>query len=335
MGRFTTASRLIAAIVALLAFACGRVGFQSTSAEVRDSGARVDATDSQDSGGMDAADVDAAREPSDGDVAFDAGARAPFGPPVRIEALWDPSCSTGDPTLGPDELEIYFVRRNEVMVAADVYVARRADTASAWGSPERDADLSGSGDDASPSMSRDGRELWLSSIRSGGLGAHDVWVSERADATARWSTPVHVGELSSVANESSPTVDGSGLFGIMAVGMAGARDLFSTRRADRSSRWSPLEARADLNTSSDDSTASIAADGLELYFSSDRPGAMGERDLWVATRADPDSPFGAAELLVELNSTADESNPWVSADGRRIYFDTNRDGVTAIYVASR
>ena len=42
---------------------------------------------------------------------------------------------------------------------------------------------------------------------------------------------------------------------------------------------------AELNTPQFDLTPSIRHDGLEIAFASDRPGGVGGRDLWSATRS--------------------------------------------------
>ena len=49
-----------------------------------------------------------------------------------------------------------------------------------------------------------------------------------------------------------------------------------------------------VNSSSNDYDPSISADGLSLYFSSERPGGFGGADLWVTTRVDRLGSLGAA-----------------------------------------
>ncbi len=64
----------------------------------------------------------------------------------------------------------------------------------------------------------------------------------------------------------------------------------------------------------------VAADGLEIIYGSSRPGGMGGVDLWRATRASIGAAFEAPTPLAELNSGNDDDNPWLTADGLRIYF---------------
>ena len=47
-----------------------------------------------------------------------------------------------------------------------------------------------------------------------------------------------------------------------------------------------------VNSSAGDDMPSISADGLELYFGSNRPGGSGNLDLWVTTRDTKDDEWG-------------------------------------------
>ncbi|MCP4261608.1 MAG: hypothetical protein GY774_29510 [Planctomycetes bacterium] len=80
-------------------------------------------------------------------------------------------------------------------------------------------------------------------------------------------------------------------------------------------------------TSSWQGEPSISADGLSLYFASDRSGEAGDSDLWVTTRPTIDDDWGEPVNLGRIiNSTAKEENPCISADGLELYFASNRKG---------
>ena len=62
-----------------------------------------------------------------------------------------------------------------------------------------------------------------------------------------------------------------------------------------------------INTSSADAGPSMSADGLELYLDGDRPGTYGSWDLWIATRATTNDPWGdPVNLGPSVNSAMDE-----------------------------
>ena len=72
---------------------------------------------------------------------------------------------------------------------------------------------------------------------------------------------------------------------------------------------------------------SISADGLSLYFVSNRLGGSGDSDLWVATRPTTDDDWGLpVNLGSTVNSIAKDENPCISADGLELYFASNRSG---------
>ena len=82
-----------------------------------------------------------------------------------------------------------------------------------------------------------------------------------------------------------------------------------------------------VNTSAFDGVPSISADGLELYFSSGRPGGYGSLDIWVTTRPTKDDPWGTpVNLGSTVNSGYDDPTPSISTDGLTLYFSSNRPG---------
>jgi hypothetical protein len=108
-------------------------------------------------------------------------------------------------------------------------------------------------------------------------------------------------------------------------------DLFIATRADRFSAFNPPTPLDMLNTTSDEERPSLTRDGLTLFFSSDRPGGEGNRDIWMATRDAVGDPFDGPINVSELNSPGTEQGPEISSDGLRLYFDD----FGRIYVAER
>ena len=95
-----------------------------------------------------------------------------------------------------------------------------------------------------------------------------------------------------------------------------------------------------VNTSSEELNASISADGLSLYFISNRSGGIGERDIWVATRETTDDEWGEpVNLGPTINTPAGEWGVSISYDGLSLYFDTRQSGTSSaiddLWVATR
>ena len=100
-----------------------------------------------------------------------------------------------------------------------------------------------------------------------------------------------------------------------------------------------------VNSSYNEFNASISADGLSLYFISNRTGGIGGTgmydgcDIWVTTRETTDDPWGIPENLgPTINSPVGEFGVSISSDGLSLYLDTLPPGVTGaedLYVSTR
>lgn len=112
----------------------------------------------------------------------------------------------------------------------------------------------------------------------------------------------------------------------------GDEDIFVATRADRGTAFSSATRVANVNgDESDDGTPFLSADGLSLYFFSDRPdaAALGDRDLWVAQRPTADSEFGVPSLVPGVSSDALDHLPRLSPDELTLFFVSGRDGANA------
>jgi len=70
---------------------------------------------------------------------------------------------------------------------------------------------------------------------------------------------------------------------------------------------------------------SVSADGLSLYFDSERPGGSCSRDIWVTTRVTVSDPWGPpVNLGATVNSASNEECPFISFDGLSLYFSSFR-----------
>src|SRR4029077_18458345 len=58
----------------------------------------------------------------------------------------------------------------------------------------------------------------------------------------------------------------------------------------------------EVNTPGFETSAAISADGLTLWFGSDRPGGSGDLDIWMTTRATRGAAWSAPSNLKALSS---------------------------------
>src|SRR5437667_260652 len=94
-----------------------------------------------------------------------------------------------------------------------------------------------------------------------------------------------------------------------------------------------------VNSQDFDGGPNISADGLDLYFCSNRPGGYGGDDVWVATRTTGLSRFDPpANLGPTVNSPANDCDPSISKDDRVLLIASDRKGGKGgldIWVATR
>ena len=81
-------------------------------------------------------------------------------------------------------------------------------------------------------------------------------------------------------------------------------------------------------------------DGLEIFFFSNRTGAIGgSNDIYAASRASTADVWAApVNLGASVNSAASETRPSLSWDGTTLYFGSTRaggEGFSDIYVTTR
>ena len=74
------------------------------------------------------------------------------------------------------------------------------------------------------------------------------------------------------------------------------------------------------------------ADKLPLYFDTDRDGNL---NVYVARRMSTTEAFGAPEPVAEINTASSEQDPWLSLDGRRLWFSSDRSGTNQLWETTR
>ena len=92
----------------------------------------------------------------------------------------------------------------------------------------------------------------------------------------------------------------------------------------------PVHLDNPINTPGFEGKPSLSADGLELYFVSDRPGALGgpgDQDIYVTRRTSVNRSWGHPERVPPpVSSVFFDITPTISLDGLALYFASNRPG---------
>ncbi len=187
-----------------------------------------------------------------------------------------------------------------------------------------------------PSLTSDDGTLFLAAL----IGRDErIFYATRTAFDARFSTAAEPANLNSNAGqEGTPFIsaDQSRLYFFSTrAGGLGSRDLWSAPVVSMTPPSFGTAQPLDVNSSRLDHTPTLAQDQLELFFASNRRSTL---DLWRATRSAPDAAFSAPELVVELESAGDDTGPHLSADGRTLFFTSNRrrlDGDFDLWYAVR
>jgi len=282
-----------------------------------------------------------------------------FDAPVLVPELASPS-RTDNPTLTGDLLEIYFTT-DRVSGNGDVWFATRATATASFGTPAPVTAVNGDSFETSSAISTDGLTLWFGSDRAGGVGANDIWVSQRATRASAWLPPVNVVALNSPADDIPRPPGQHALVMPMASTKATAinpasggnyQTYLATRANPDASFGAPVAIPELAYVDRSTVDGFLTDDGLTMFFSSaplaepadaavsvsdggrTADGGVANSDLFVAWRHSTSERFSVPQALTDLNTPADERDPWLTPDGTTLYFTSDRSGVLSIYTAA-
>ena len=151
-------------------------------------------------------------------------------------------------------------------------------------------------------------------------------VSRIARGDFTFGTATNLGStVNSSYDEYEPSISADGLslfFQSDRPGGIGSTDLYMATRERTSDAWQTItNLGPKVNSSYEESAPSISADGLELYFVSDRPGGSGNRDIYVTNRITTTHPWAEpVNLGPVINSSAQDNSPNISHDGLELFF---------------
>ena len=182
----------------------------------------------------------------------------------------------------------------------------------------------------------------MSALHPDGFGYDDIWVSRRQSKDDLWGDPVNLGSsINTWAADYYPRLTADGLelyFNSTGHGGFGKNDIFISRRATVTDDWGPpINLGSAVNSQYTEISPSISVDGLCLFFSdhetagSYRVGGYGGSDIWLTakqiTERNPQGYWGEPQNLgAIINSSHIEGGPYVSADGRVLFFHSDRPG---------
>jgi Tol biopolymer transport system component len=274
-------------------------------------------------------------------------ARADYilGAPKNLGPQVNSSDFEYDPAISADGLELYFQSyRAGGYGSSDLYVTKRVSIHDEWQPAQNlGPTVNSASGDSGPSLSADGLTLYFNSNRPGGFGGHDLYMTTRENRLALWGKPVNLGPaVNTEFGEINPNISRDGLSLYFAdregdsnvaprPGGLGSPDIWLTTRASLADPWGPpANVGAPVNSGVTDGAPELSDDGLLLFFSRwFNDGTY--HDIWVAARSTPQESWGSsAPLPTPANSDTWDANPELSADGRTLYFVSDRGNATGI-----
>jgi hypothetical protein len=254
---------------------------------------------------------------TDAGVAPRCSATAAFARPTRLMSL-NTLTSNDQATLSADELTVYF-SRNDVTGNFDIYQATRASTTAAFGAASPVAGVNTAADERGPHVTADGLTLYATS-QLNDTSQYRVTFATRTTTADSFGPLQNVPVINGTRNDSDPFIsaDGSVLyFSSDRTAIAGYA-LFRSVQTGGTFSAPELVMGTNLDTTSGEITPVLSVDELTLYFGSLRQG-RGSADIFQATRATAQDPFGEPIPLNELNTQGFEVPSWISADGCELY----------------
>jgi len=277
---------------------------------------------------------------SDGgmDVMVDMGMQGmgPWNPATPAPFLMGTPVGADDqPSLTDDMLNLYV--RRVTGGQHDIFGATRSSVTVAFASPVNVSSLStGAFNEWTPELGGNGLTIHFSSDRNGTAVGFEIYSATRTALGGNWNNQQPISTLNGPASDESPTVSRDGLTMVFTSTRNDAGDIFISERPLQSDPWPmPVNAGQVNNMGRRDEGPFLSTDKLTIYFSSDRPGGAGGFDLWQATRPNLSMPFGPAMPIMELNTSGNERDPWVSPDGKHIFFSGTPMNVLTIMEATR
>lgn len=153
----------------------------------------------------------------------------------------------------------------------------------------------------------------------------DFYIST-LDTNGNWTMAERVSEpLNSNDNEGAQCISQDGRFIVFTIcgeGGLGSCDLYWSKKIG--DRWSkPRNLGAAVNSRYWDSQPSFSIDGKTLYFTSNRPGGKGGKDIWKTTLKANGQWGKAVNMGDSINTPQDETCPFIHYDDQTLYFASN------------
>lgn len=248
--------------------------------------------------------------------------------------IFKENANEGTPTFSKDGNTMVFARGNtgkskDVSPDVDLYISKKE--GNNWSVPERLSISDSLAWDGSPSFSSDGKTLYFSSNRRGGKGGLDLY-RVAIDNSGRFGRAINMGSsINTPGDEIFPFVseDGKLYFSSDGHPSLGGLDLYVATRNDNEIVVEHLG--VPMNSIADDFGITLV-DENHGYFSSNRPGGMGDDDIYYFSGKGPEDRWWSTEAPPVL---ADENEKIVHYSVKTQFIDPNGKAIEGVKFSLR
>lgn len=151
---------------------------------------------------------------------------------------------------------------------------------------------------------------------------------------------VNIEKVNTAGDESDPYVTPDGMMLIYSQRPADGRwDFFASTHRTARSDWGDGKPLLDVNTMVDDRSCSMGTTNGRypyfLYFATKKDERINNYDIYMSVKQGPRADFTSPTPVNPVCTEADELFPWVTADGREMYFSRKEKEGWRLYVATR
>jgi Tol biopolymer transport system component len=240
-----------------------------------------------------------------------------------------------DMAISPNGNEMFFTISSPLSTFQTIVYSRR-NKSGKWSRPQV-APFCGHFSDLEPAFSFDGNRLFFSSnrpIEGNEKKDFDIWVVSKTNGV--WGNPVNLGwPVNTNSDEFYPSITKSGnlYFTASRETGIGEEDIFVSQFVSGKYQQ-PVPLDTTVNSRSFEFNAFVSTDEKYIiYTACGRKDGKGGCDLYLSEYKD--GKWSASKNLEKINSSRIDYCPFVSFDGKTLYFTSERHDMKPVYINER